>query len=159
MGGRNVVGLVDETVGDGPLRIKVGHAVTTYEEQDNDTEVDGPIQYEGEDDEILEADLIITATGYQRTAHVNMLREAWPLLPAIGKEQQDKHRQGKVTTKDRWLVRTDDTENQESTTRVLEVSRDYSVQFSPGAVADGSGIWLQGCCEGTHGVSPISFAL
>jgi L-ornithine N5-oxygenase len=33
------------------------------------------------------------------------------------------------------------------------VERDYSVRFKDGAVANNSGIWLQGCNEGTHGVS------
>lgn len=33
------------------------------------------------------------------------------------------------------------------------VGRNYRVQFSEGAVADDAGIWLQGCCESTHGLS------
>lgn len=34
-----------------------------------------------------------------------------------------------------------------------EVGRDYRVKFREGAVARDSGVWLQGCCESTHGVS------
>ena len=33
------------------------------------------------------------------------------------------------------------------------VGRDYGVLFKEGAMAKGSGVYLQGCCEGTHGVS------
>ncbi|OAA59686.1 hypothetical protein SPI_05884 [Niveomyces insectorum RCEF 264] len=40
-----------------------------------------------------------------------------------------------------------------TTTKILAVARDYHVEFAPGRVAPGSGIWLQGCCEGTHGLS------
>ena len=32
------------------------------------------------------------------------------------------------------------------------VERNYRVRFRKGAVADDSGIWLQGCCEASHGV-------
>lgn len=33
------------------------------------------------------------------------------------------------------------------------VGRDYKVKFREGTVAADSGVWLQGCCESTHGVS------
>lgn len=32
------------------------------------------------------------------------------------------------------------------------VERDYRIKFRKDAVADGCGIWLQGCCEDSHGV-------
>ena len=32
------------------------------------------------------------------------------------------------------------------------VERNYRVRFREGAVADDSGVWLQGCCEASHGV-------
>lgn len=35
----------------------------------------------------------------------------------------------------------------------VRVGRDYGVLMEPGMVKEGTGIWLQGCCEGTHGVS------
>ncbi|KAK6434385.1 hypothetical protein LTR95_009431 [Oleoguttula sp. CCFEE 5521] len=34
-----------------------------------------------------------------------------------------------------------------------QVARDYRVQFRDGAVSDDAGVWLQGCNEGTHGLS------
>lgn len=36
------------------------------------------------------------------------------------------------------------------------VERDYRVLFREGDVADGCGVWLQGCCEDSHGVSFFS---
>lgn len=93
-------------------------------------------------EEIIEADLVIAATGYQRNAHVNMLKDAWNLLPKAtpGGLEFSKGISG-------WNV---DTEQGE---RKIAVGRDYKVKFAPGAVADEAGVWLQGCCEGTHGVS------
>jgi L-ornithine N5-oxygenase len=39
------------------------------------------------------------------------------------------------------------------------VDNKYRVQFKDGVVARDAGIWLQGCCEATHGVcSPASLA-
>lgn len=35
------------------------------------------------------------------------------------------------------------------------VGRDYGVLFRDGTVVEGAGVYLQGCCEGTHGVSSI----
>lgn len=35
----------------------------------------------------------------------------------------------------------------------FEVARDYRIRFGEGKVAEEAGIWLQGCNEGTHGVS------
>lgn len=35
------------------------------------------------------------------------------------------------------------------------VERDYKVKFREGTVAEDSGVWLQGCCEGSHGVSVL----
>lgn len=94
------------------------------------------------DEELLEADLIIAATGYQRSAHVEMLKDAWSMLP---KTVSQKVEYGKGVSG--WNV---DTEQGE---RKLAVGRDYRVKFTPGSVSDESGVWLQGCCEGTHGVS------
>ncbi|EFX05810.1 L-ornithine n5-oxygenase [Grosmannia clavigera kw1407] len=91
--------------------------------------------------EELDVDLIIAATGYQRNAHLAMLRDLWPLLPEKTAAQQ---------TAEKWEVKEDESD---SPTRILRVSRDYKVQFSAGSIADGSGVWLQGCNEGTHGLS------
>ncbi len=102
--------------------------------------------------EILDVDLVIAATGYRRTAHVDMLRDLWPLLPeSRGGPAPSGH-----APMDRWEVQAktvSDAGEISVSTRSLEVARDYQVQFSPGTVAPGCGIWLQGCCEGTHGVS------
>ncbi|KAK4153808.1 L-lysine 6-monooxygenase (NADPH-requiring)-domain-containing protein [Chaetomidium leptoderma] len=103
---------------------------------------DGPLM----DEEDLDVDLVICATGYKRTAHVDMLKDTWHLLPQVSGCECS------MTRKDRWLVETGKSEKA-STTRVMEVGRDYGVRFTNGAVAPGSGIWLQGCCEATHGLS------
>ncbi|KAG5996011.1 hypothetical protein E4U54_002687 [Claviceps lovelessii] len=93
-------------------------------------------------DEIIEADLVIAATGYRRDLHVGMLKDAWDLLPKTtpGDVEFSKGISG-------WNV---DTEQGE---RKIAVGRDYKVKFAPGAVAEDAGVWLQGCCEGTHGLS------
>merc|ERR1712000_594647 len=91
---------------------------------------------------IIDADLVVAATGYQRTAHVDMLKGAWDLLPKAAPSQVE-YRKGISG----WNV---DTEQGE---RNIAVGRNYQVKFNPGAVAEGSGVWLQGCCEGTHGLS------
>ena len=35
------------------------------------------------------------------------------------------------------------------------VGRNYRLQFRHGTVADDSGLWLQGCCQDSHGVSLV----
>jgi len=142
MGGRRILD-VDE-VSDG-LQVRVCKAPPG----DDDFDVSG---YEG-GEETLDVDLIISATGYRRNAHLEMLRDTWHLLPESRDETEP--------AGDKWHVRVDDGEGKDSSPskRVLEVGRDYGVRFSQGAVAPGSGVWLQGCCEGTHGVShPTVFA-
>ena len=37
----------------------------------------------------------------------------------------------------------------------FEVGRNYRVQYRKHAVAQDCGVWLQGCCEDTHGVSML----
>lgn len=95
------------------------------------------------EEEVFHADLVIAATGYQRTAHVDMLKGAWDLLPQVTSSKGPEYRKGIQG----WSIHTKDGE------RNLSVGRDYRVKFNPGTVAPGSGVWLQGCCEGTHGVS------
>ena len=36
-----------------------------------------------------------------------------------------------------------------------DVGRDYKILFKENTVADDCGIWLQGCCQDSHGVSEI----
>lgn len=136
MPGRRIV-RVDET-GD-RLRMKV--ALLGPDEESTD----GPLCEE----EDLDVDLIICATGYQRRAHVDMLKDSWSLLP-----EADPVQRSLKPTQERWLVEASNADQPlKSSTRVLEVGRDYGIRFTPGAVAPGSGVWLQGCCEATHGVS------
>lgn len=76
-------------------------------------------------EEELEVDYVFTATGYVRNAHESMLSEVRDLLP------QELQKAGKFA-----------------------VARDYRVMFDDGKVDAGrAGVWLQGCNEGTHGVS------
>lgn len=80
-----------------------------------------------EEEEELEVDYVFTATGYLRNAHENMLSEVKNLLPTSAQIE------GK-----------------------FRVGRDYRVSFEQGKVDENAGVWLQGCNEGTHGVSLIS---
>ncbi|KAM7215881.1 L-lysine 6-monooxygenase (NADPH-requiring) domain containing protein [Rhypophila decipiens] len=140
-----------------PHRIMPGRRIVSVDEMgdrlqmkvamlDPDQEsTDGPL-YEEED---LDVDLVICATGYQRRAHIDMLKDSWSLLPEAEPIQS-----GLKPTKGRWLVEAPNADQPlKSSTRVLEVGRDYGVRFTPGTVAPGSGVWLQGCCEATHGLS------
>ncbi|KAB5518879.1 L-lysine 6-monooxygenase (NADPH-requiring)-domain-containing protein [Coniochaeta sp. 2T2.1] len=134
LGGKRILSCNE---GSNSLQIKICSAPPG----DDDFETTG---YEGEE-ELLEVDLIVAATGYQRRSHLEMLRDAWHLLP----ESKDEA----APLGDKWHVKVDDGSKDIPTTRVLEVGRDYGVRFAEGAVAPGSGVWLQGCCEGTHGLS------
>ena len=138
LAGRKIVNVSEK--GD-KLHIKVALCPGGEEENNN-----GPLL----DEEDLEVDLVICATGYQRRAHLEMLKDTWSLLPEV-----DATTSRVGVAKDGWLVETVG-ETSQTSIRSLEVGRDYGVRFSAGAVAQGSGVWLQGCCEGTHGVSFIS---
>jgi L-ornithine N5-oxygenase len=79
--------------------------------------------------ETLDVDAVFVATGYHRDLHETLLKDARHLMP--GGDLKDA----------RWSV-----------------SRDYRVCFENKRVADDAGVWLQGCCERTHGVSSkVSF--
>ncbi|KAI1772172.1 L-lysine 6-monooxygenase (NADPH-requiring)-domain-containing protein [Hypoxylon cercidicola] len=95
------------------------------------------------EEETLEVDLIVAATGYKRQSHLTMMEGVASLLPEANEPNETPSSNG-ITTKGSEAKIKD---------RVVRVSRDYSVQFAPGKVSPGSGIWLQGCCEGTHGLS------
>jgi L-ornithine N5-oxygenase len=94
------------------------------------------------DEEAIEADLVIAATGYQRSAHVDMLKDTWNMLPKAAPSTGE-YKKGISG----WNVAT------EAGERKMAVGRDYRVKYMPGTISDDSGIWLQGLCEGTHGVS------
>lgn len=142
MGGRQIVSVQEK--GD-KISLKVRQVLAG----DLTLEADGLVEEESEivdasAEEVLDVDLVVAATGYRRTAHIDMLKDAWKLLPEV--------RDGAAESSprsDQWSVETD------GGRRVMEVGRDYKVKFNQGAVAPESGIWLQGCCEGTHGVSPV----
>lgn len=111
-----------------------------------ETSQEDGVDQKPEADEIFDCDLVIAATGYQRQAHLSMMEDVADLLPedpAAVQAQQQEHTGGAVS------------KNYEARVagRPVTVGRDYRVQFAPGKVAPGSGIWLQGCCEGTHGLS------
>lgn len=138
MGGRHIVSA--EESGD-KLRLRMRQVLpgeVTLQADGLVEAEDRPLESSEED--VLDVDLIVAATGYRRTAHVDMLKDAWKLLPEV--------RDGVVGESDQWSVQTESGER-----RVMEVGRDYKVKFAKGTVAPGSGVWLQGCCEGTHGVS------
>ncbi|KAL2018432.1 hypothetical protein VTK56DRAFT_851 [Thermocarpiscus australiensis] len=136
LAGRDVVGVEDKA---DRLHVKVARLPVPGIQ-------DGPLLEE----EGLDVDLVICATGYKRTAHVDMLKDTWHLLPEADAVDSG----SRAPRNDRWLVETPNVGSaQEPSTRVMEVGRDYGVRFSAGAVAPGSGIWLQGCCEATHGLS------
>jgi L-ornithine N5-oxygenase len=81
----------------------------------------------GNGEDELEVDYIFTATGYVRNAHESMLAEVRTLLP------ENLQKEGKFA-----------------------VARNYRVKLDEAKVDGRAGVWLQGCNEGTHGVSLIS---
>ena len=100
--------------------------------------------YDAEKEETLDVDLVVSATGYRRDAHVEMLRDTWGLLPVVEKEGKSEG----------WEV-----EGKDGEKRRMAAGRDYGVRFAEGMVQKGSGVWLQGCNEGTHGVSSFHYCL
>ena len=74
--------------------------------------------------EILDVDVVFVATGYYRDLHETLLQDARNLMPD-GDLKDTK-----------W-----------------QVQRDYRVHFADKKVSEDAGVWLQGCCESSHGVS------
>jgi L-ornithine N5-oxygenase len=74
--------------------------------------------------EYLDVDAVFVATGYHRDLHETLLQDSRDLMPGGDLEGA------------KWQVR-----------------RDYSVNFADKKVSEDAGVWLQGCCESTHGVS------
>ncbi|KAI0899075.1 L-ornithine 5-monooxygenase [Annulohypoxylon nitens] len=101
---------------------------------------DNGVQNGAGQQEVLDVDLVIAATGYKRQSHLDMMEEVADLLPKAA-ESNGSLGFGSKFSESRIQDHS------------LRVARDYSVQFAPGKVSSGSGIWLQGCCEGTHGLS------
>ena len=71
-----------------------------------------------------EYDAVIIATGYMRDVYKTILANTKHLLA------QD------VSGAESWSV-----------------ARNYKLEYAPGKIASDAGVWLQGCCEATHGVS------
>jgi L-ornithine N5-oxygenase len=74
--------------------------------------------------ETLDVDAVFVATGYHRDLHETLLKDARHLMP--GGELADA----------KWRVQ-----------------RNYKIDFTEKSVGADAGVWLQGCCESTHGVS------
>lgn len=74
--------------------------------------------------EELDVDAVFVATGYKRDLHETLLKDSRHLMP------------GGDLKNAKWSVQ-----------------RDYRVNFADKAIGDEAGVWLQGCCETTHGVS------
>ena len=74
--------------------------------------------------ETMDFDAIFVATGYQRDLHETLLKDARHLMPGGDLEGA------------RW-----------------KVDRNYQMLFGDGKISEDAGVWLQGCCESTHGVS------
>jgi L-ornithine N5-oxygenase len=77
--------------------------------------------------EVLDVDAVFVATGYHRDLHETLLKDARHLMP--GGELEGA----------KW-----------------KVQRNYRIDFTEKSVAGDAGVWLQGCCESTHGVSSSS---
>jgi len=77
--------------------------------------------------ETLDFDAVFVATGYRRDLHEMLLQDARHLMAGGGVQDA------------RW-----------------QVQRDYRVLFADKKVSSEAGVWLQGCCESTHGVSLLS---
>ena len=170
MGGRRVLSCVPTKAGDRlRLRVKAAPPSELEAEEKGEEEAgdvvppssdDADLGHHQEEVEEFEADLVIAATGYKRDAHVDMLQSLWSYLP-----EQKEHARTAANglakpakpVLDSWEVKpptlSSSNEGNQAHVKSLEVGRDYRVQFSPGSVVAGSGVWLQGCCEGTHGLS------
>jgi L-ornithine N5-monooxygenase len=68
-------------------------------------------------------DAVVLATGYRRNPFDGILKDLKPLISYAQNQEFD------------------------------YVQRNYRLRFRPGAVRRDAGVWLQGSCEGTHGVS------
>ncbi|ORY61728.1 L-lysine 6-monooxygenase (NADPH-requiring)-domain-containing protein [Pseudomassariella vexata] len=127
------------------LRIRSLRELDFFDGSDSGCSVDG---HSEAGDETLEVDLIIAATGYQRTQHLQMMEDVGPLLPEKVQSPLEK-----VSAPNGAVAVDFKNGSAGLEQRTMEVARDYSVRFAPGKVAPGSGIYLQGCNEKTHGLS------
>ncbi|KAI0003534.1 L-lysine 6-monooxygenase (NADPH-requiring)-domain-containing protein [Xylariaceae sp. FL0662B] len=135
-----------------PHRILAGTEVVGLDTNSNPLRLTirslNPTRASASEGETLEVDLVVAATGYQRQSHLDILEPVANLLPQRSEPAKNEPASNVPNTKFSYLF-------SEATVkdRAVRVARDYSVQFNPGKVAPGSGIWLQGVCESTHGLS------
>lgn len=84
--------------------------------------------------EEMEVDYIFAATGYVRDVHEKILAETRDLLPSTNSSASSC--------------------SEEKKGGKFEVGRNYKVMFDGEKVdSERAGVWLQGCCEGSHGLS------
>lgn len=102
--------------------------------QESDSSSQKPIKLQlkntitGENSTTSEAfDMVVAATGYRRNPFLSILEELKPLL--LSGPGNNGHL----------------------------VQRNYRVLFQPGSVVRDAGVWLQGSCENSHGVSLSQF--
>lgn len=70
----------------------------------------------------MEFDLVVLATGYCRNPFAKMLKPLEPVLQNFTSDQG------------------------------VQLDRNYRVRFPAGKLSNDAGVWLQGCCERTHGL-------
>lgn len=85
---------------------------------------------EEEEDDKDAVDLLIVATGYIRNAHEWLLSSSRDLLAHKESDDESGEERGKFV-----------------------VGRDYRVLYDRERVEEDCGVWLQGCCQDSHGVS------
>jgi L-ornithine N5-monooxygenase len=108
--------------------------------------------YQGKDcgTEVMDVDAVFVATGYKRDLHEILLRQCRDLMPQLEKTDL----QSNVASAIDGYEDSDVSENnRKKDERRWGVRRDYSVIFEKNTVNENAGVWLQGCCERTHGVS------
>lgn len=143
LGGRQLIGAEPTGDSNSSLRLRLRPAFDPVPPPDS--YADDAFKH-AEAEETLEVDLIIAATGYKRTAHLSMLADVLDGQPPI--LQRDSYDVKSCSWPD-----SPRTHGSGASTNDLVVGRNYKVTFPGIEVADDAGIWLQGCCEDTHGVS------
>ena len=143
MGGRHLLGAESADDSGSSLKLRLGQVMNENDYLDSSS---AGSQF-ADAEEVLEVDLVIAATGYKRTAHIDMLADVL-------------HGRSRASYEEMYAVKSCNwpaspiSESSDLTGHgTLEVGRNYRVKFPTTEVAADAGIWLQGCCERTHGVS------
>ena len=99
-------------------------------------------------EEVVEADYVFAATGYKRDVHDGMLEDLRVLLPSTFAPMSNGHESNPALNE-----MTNGHEKLNGGPGRTPVNRDYRVPYDENQVdASEAGIWIQGCCEETHGV-------